>query len=62
VFRAEGALEAAVGLNDAALIARFRAYAEAASAAGWMLESTKGQIAQLEQLLAKSPLNAIQGR
>jgi Tetratricopeptide Repeats-Sensor len=51
--------EAALGLNDAALIARFRAEAEAAGVAGWMLESTRQQISQLEQLLAVSPLNAI---
>lgn len=48
--------EAAVGLEDEAAAAPWRAKAEAAATAGWMLGSTREQIARLEALLATSPL------
>ncbi len=48
--------EAAVGLEDAAATARWKREAEAMQAAGWMLASTREQLARLALLLAASPL------
>ncbi|MFO1428626.1 MAG: TRAFs-binding domain-containing protein [Candidatus Competibacteraceae bacterium] len=48
--------EAAVGLEDPAEIAKYKALAETAATADWMLETTRAQIVKLEGLLAVSPL------
>jgi hypothetical protein len=50
--------EAAVGLGDAVLATHFRSAVEASNVAAWMLDSTKRQIAQLEALVAASPLSS----
>jgi hypothetical protein len=44
--------EAAAGLGEAAAVERWRAEAEGAAPAPWMLESTREQLARLEPLLA----------
>jgi tetratricopeptide (TPR) repeat protein len=48
--------EAAVGLEDAAAAAAFKAQSDAVPAAKWMREATLTQLAKLELLLAASPL------
>lgn len=53
--------EAAVGLEDPAEIAKYESQAGIAAATGWMLETTRGQIAKLEKLLAVSPLKHLVG-
>jgi hypothetical protein len=51
--------EAAVGLEDAAATAKWQQQAAASAAGGWMIESTKLQLASLEKLLAASPLKIL---
>jgi hypothetical protein len=51
--------EAAVGLGDAAAIARWRDEATKRSAAAWMLESTTAQLNSLTALLDASPLKLL---
>ncbi len=53
--------EAAVGLEDAAEIAKYKSQAEAAATAAWMLATTREQIAKLEGLLEASPLKHLSG-
>jgi tetratricopeptide (TPR) repeat protein len=56
--------EAAVGLEDATEIAKYKSQAEAAATAptaAWMLETTRTQIAKLKELLATSPLRHLSG-
>jgi tetratricopeptide (TPR) repeat protein len=53
--------EAAVGLEDPAEITKYKSQAEATATAGWMLETTRAQIAKLEGLLAASPLKHLSG-
>ena len=48
--------EAAVGLEDPAHVAEYRAEAERMPVAGWMLDSTRSQVARLEELIARCPL------
>ena len=48
--------EAAVGLEDVARAADYRQEAERMPVAGWMLDSTRSQVARLEELIARSPL------
>jgi tetratricopeptide (TPR) repeat protein len=52
--------EAAVGLEDPAGTAKWQQEATASAAAGWMIDSTKAQLASLEKLLAASPLKVLQ--
>ena len=48
--------EAAVGLEDAAAVESFKAQCDAVPAVDWMRDTTRDQLAKLEQLLATSPL------
>jgi hypothetical protein len=49
--------EAAVGLGDAAAAESFKAACESVPAATWMRDTTRTQLANLEALLAASPLS-----
>jgi hypothetical protein len=51
--------EAAVGLDDAAGVATWKAQAEGVAEAPWMLETTRSQVERLGQLLATSPLTLL---
>jgi hypothetical protein len=53
--------EAACGLEDSASAEQFKAQAEALSVSAWMLAATRGQLSQLQLLIAASPLKALAG-
>jgi hypothetical protein len=51
--------EAAVGIEDEALTAKWRSEAEQRASVKWMLETTSGQAAALAKLLAASPVKQL---